>query len=65
MIGGAQLAGGALRAGLLDECQLLVHPILLGGGKPFLPGGTRAGLELLEERRLGKATAHLRYRVAT
>jgi dihydrofolate reductase len=65
MVGGAQLAGEALRAGVLDECQVVVHPILLGGGKPFLPGGTRVDLELLEQRQLGGGVVHLRYRVAT
>jgi dihydrofolate reductase len=64
MIGGAQLAGEALRAGVVDEIQLLVRPILLGGGKPFLPGGTRVDLELLEERQLSKGVVHVRHRVA-
>jgi dihydrofolate reductase len=64
MIGGADIAGEALRAGLVDECQLLVRPVLVGGGKPFLPGGTRVDLELLDERRIGNGVVHLRYRVA-
>jgi hypothetical protein len=36
----------------------------VGGGKPFLPGGTPVDLELLDERRIGNGVVHLRYRVA-
>ncbi|MEU8139474.1 dihydrofolate reductase family protein [Streptodolium elevatio] len=34
-IGGATLAGAAMRAGLIDEYVLLTHPVLVGGGTPF------------------------------
>jgi len=34
-IGGATLAGAAMRAGLIDEYQVVTHPVLVGGGKPF------------------------------
>ncbi len=64
-VGGAQLAGAALRAGLVDECHLFVRPILVGGGKPALPRDTRVELELLEERRLSNGAMHLRYRIPT
>ncbi|MET0147283.1 MAG: dihydrofolate reductase family protein [Ilumatobacteraceae bacterium] len=36
-IGGAELAGRALGAGLVDECHLFVCPIVVGGGKRALP----------------------------
>jgi dihydrofolate reductase len=62
-VGGANLAGQAFDAGLVDECQLFVRPVLVGGGKPFLPAGTRADLELLDERRFGDGVMYLRYRV--
>lgn len=34
-IGGATLAGTALRASLIDEYLLVAHPVLVGGGIPF------------------------------
>ncbi|MFY1683391.1 dihydrofolate reductase family protein [Micromonospora sp. WMMD730] len=62
MVGGANLAAQAFKAGLLDECELFILPIVVGGGKPGLPPGMRAKLELLEERRFGNGVVHLRYR---
>ena len=62
-IGGAHLAAQAFKAGLVDECHLLIHPILTGGGKPGLPSGTRLGLELLGDRRFGNGVAYLHYRI--
>jgi len=63
MIGGADVAAQAFRAGLVDECHLLIRPVLVGGGKPALPSGVRADLELLEERSIGHTVVHLHYRV--
>ncbi|MEV7615973.1 dihydrofolate reductase family protein [Streptomyces sp. NPDC089799] len=34
-IGGATLAGAAMRAGLIDEYVIATHPVLVGGGTPF------------------------------
>jgi dihydrofolate reductase len=62
-VGGAQLAGQLITQQLVDECHLLVRPVLLGGGKPVLPAGVRAELELLGERRIGSGTVHLHYAV--
>jgi dihydrofolate reductase len=64
-VGGAQLAAHALEAGLVDEYQLLIRPILLGKGKPALAGDTRAELELLDDRHLGNGVVYLRYRITT
>jgi len=61
-VGGANLAAHAFKAGLVDECQLFIHPVLVGGGKPALPSGTRAELELLDERRFRNGVIYLRYR---
>jgi len=61
-IGGANLATQAFEAGLVDECQLLVWPVVVGGGKPGLPTGMRVNLELVDERRFGNGVVHLRYR---
>jgi dihydrofolate reductase len=61
-VGGANLATQAFKAGLVDECQLFILPIVVGGGKPGLPTGMRADLELLDERRFRNGVVHLRYR---
>jgi dihydrofolate reductase len=61
-VGGAKLAARAFKAGLVDECHLFIHPVLIGGGKPSLPGDTRAELELLDERRFSNGAVYLRYR---
>src|SRR6266850_8447471 len=50
-VGGPDLAGQALEAGLVDELQLFVTPILVGRGNRSLPQGVRVQLELLDERR--------------
>ena len=61
-VGGAELAGHALRAGVVDEVQLFLNPVVVGGGKRALPDGVRLGLELLDERRFGSGVVYLRYR---
>jgi len=61
-IGGAELAGQAIAAGLVDECHLFLGPVLVGGGKRALPAGVHADLELLDERRFGSGVVYLRYR---
>ena len=63
-IGGAELAGQAIAAGLVDELQLLLVPVLVGGGKRALPNDVRARLELLDERRFQSGAVFLRYRAA-
>jgi dihydrofolate reductase len=62
-VGGPDLAGQAIRAGLVDEFQLFVTPIVVGGGNPSLPKGVRVPLELLDERRFGNGVVYLRYRL--
>ncbi|MEZ0110120.1 dihydrofolate reductase [Catenulispora sp. EB89] len=62
-IGGAEIASVALAAGLVDELQLILNPIIVGGGKPALPDGFRVGLELLDERRFKAGVVYLRYRL--
>ena len=62
-VGGAELAGRAIAAGLVDECHLFLCPIVVGGGKRALPDDVRAELELLAERRFRSGVVHLHYRV--
>jgi dihydrofolate reductase len=64
-VGGADLAAHALKAGLVDECHLFIHPVLLGGGKPALPSDTRAALELLDDHAIGNGVVYLRHRIRT
>ena len=63
-IGGAQLAGQALAAGLVDELRLFLGPIIVGGGKRALPAGVRSRLELVDERPFRSGVTYLRYRVS-
>jgi dihydrofolate reductase len=62
-IGGSILAAHAFNAGLIDECQLFVYPVLVGEGKPVFSGDGRVRLDLLEERRFGNGVVNLRYRI--
>lgn len=62
-ISGADLAGQAMRAGLVDECHFLVHPIILGGGKPALTDNLRVQLELVNEHRFKSGIVLLHYHV--
>ncbi len=64
-VGGPTLAAHAITAGLVDEYHLFVWPVVLGGGKPFLPNRVRLQLELLDERRFTNGMVYLRYRTQT
>jgi dihydrofolate reductase len=62
-VGGSELAAQAVAAGLVDELQLFLVPVVVGGGKQFLQDhGARVSLELLDERRFHNGTVYLRYR---
>lgn len=60
-IGGAELAAHAFAAGLVDECQLLLSPVIVGTGKRALPENGQIDLELLETKSFGSGTVYLRY----
>ena len=62
-IGGPTLAAEAFRAGLVDECNLFLAPVAVGGGNRALPESLRIDLDLREERRFGNGMVHLRYAV--
>lgn len=62
-IGGAELAGLALQADLVDECHLFINPVIVGGGKRAFRAAWRGHLELLETRRFGTGVIHARYRI--
>jgi dihydrofolate reductase len=63
-IGGAEPAGQAIAAGLVDELHLFLAPIIVGGGKRALPDDIRVPLVLLDERRFRNGVVHLHYRVS-
>lgn len=60
-LGGPTLAAQAIRAGLVDEYNVLLAPIIAGGGNPFLPDKVSVKLELLDERRFENGLIHLQY----
>lgn len=62
-VGGAELAGQAIRAGLVDELQLLLVPALVGGGKPALPHGVRLDLELVASRHFTSGVVYVHHRI--
>ena len=63
-IGGAMLAAEVAASGLIDEYQLMVHPVLVGGGIPFFARDERrVDLELVETRTFNSKFVYLRYRV--
>ena len=62
-IGGADLAGQAIELGLLDEMRIFRHPVIVGGGTPYLPPvSENLALELLETRTFASAVIYERYR---
>lgn len=63
LIGGPHLAAQALAAGLVDELDLFVWPIVLGGRNPALATEARVALELLDEQRFASGVVRLRCRV--
>ena len=64
-VGGAGLASAFMQLGLIDEYQLYVHPVILGGGKPmFRQLHDKINLQLVETHTFGSAVVLLRYQLA-
>ena len=61
-VAGPTLAAHAFRAGIVDEVQLFVSPVVVGGGTRALPDDVRLDLELVDERRFGGGVVQLGYR---
>jgi dihydrofolate reductase len=62
LTGGSELPAALTRLGLIDEFHIVVHPVVLGGGKSlFLPPEKRLTLELAESRTFDSRTVLLRY----
>jgi dihydrofolate reductase len=62
-VGGADLGGQALAAGLVDELHLLSVPVVVGGGKRALPSDVHADLELLDCKRFESGVVFRSYAV--
>jgi dihydrofolate reductase len=62
-IGGAGITAEAFRHGRVDECVLLLCPVLVGGGKPALPRGVPLDLELLDHLRFDNGVIYVRHAV--
>ena len=60
-ISGPELAAQAVKADLVDEIQMIVCPVIVGGGKRFFPEGVRLKLNLLDQRWFDSGVVALRY----
>ena len=61
-VGGAALAANCIGLDLVDEYRPFVYPLIVGGGKPFLPSTPASlELELVETRSFASRVAYLRY----
>lgn len=61
-IGGATLAASFIRRGLVDEFDLVVHPVAIGNGTPYFPAlDEPLRLRLVEQRAFASGVALLRY----
>ncbi|MHA6641649.1 dihydrofolate reductase family protein [Mesorhizobium sp. A623] len=59
-VSGPELAGSLTDMGLVDEYRLYLHPVVLGGGKPFF-AGPRPPLRLVASDRIGEDVIRLTY----
>jgi dihydrofolate reductase len=62
-VNGPEFAAHALRAGLVDELQIITCPVVVGAGKRFFPDRVRLKLELVDERTFSCGVVVLRYAV--
>ena len=63
VVGGPGLAAHALRADLVDVLFVVVVPVVVGEGTPYLPEGLRLQLRLEQEHRFASGFVALRYAV--
>lgn len=59
-VSGPELAESLTGLGLVDEYRLYLHPVVLGGGKPFF-AGPRPPLRLVGSDRIGENVVRLTY----
>ncbi|WP_410653412.1 dihydrofolate reductase family protein [Amycolatopsis sp. cmx-4-54] len=61
LMGGAELATAVADHGLIDEFHVVVHPVVLGGGKQVFAGGVRTDLRLTGTRTMDGRAVLLTY----
>ncbi len=62
LFGGAELTNSLLELGVIDELQLSVHPVILGGGKPlFKSSSKRTGLRLVGTKQYSTGLVQMFY----
>jgi dihydrofolate reductase len=59
-VAGPELAGHLTGLGLVDEYRIYLHPVVIGGGKPFFTG-SRPPLRLTASDRIGRDVIRLTY----
>lgn len=65
IVGSANIVQQLTNLGLIDEYQLLVHPVILGSGKPlFKNSKDRQNLKLVETKSFSSGVVLLRYQPA-
>ena len=64
LFGHGRFARALLRAGLIDELRISVHPVLAGGGALLLSEGEKLGLKLVDTTVLGTGVVVLSYQPA-
>jgi len=61
-VAGPTLAAEFIKRGLVDEYRLVIHPVVLGAGTPYLPPLDRPiGLRLTETRVFGSGAVYIGY----
>jgi dihydrofolate reductase len=63
-VAGPDLAGQAIEFGLVEELQVFTVPLIVGGGKPWLPTGVRLRLSLIESHSFANGFTFHRYGLA-
>jgi dihydrofolate reductase len=61
-IGGPNLAGQAIKAGIVDEYHQFVAPIIIGGGNFWLPKDVKTKLKLVDLQKFKNGTVYHHYR---
>jgi dihydrofolate reductase len=62
-VDGPELAAQAIKAGLVDEFQMIVCPVIVGGGKRFFPDDVKLDLKLIDEKKFASGVVVVRYEV--
>ena len=59
-VAGPDLARSLTALGLIDEYRIYLHPVVLGGGRPYF-AGPRPPLRLMTHDRIGEDVIRLTY----